>query len=143
MFKQIAKMEGQPIKVTDWFNFYSFDVMGDLAFGKSFHMLRDGIKHYFMTALHGFMIGVGLFSHLLWLFPIFKKTPVLNAEDKKFWYWVLDQVEERKRVRTHGPKKIRNSADMDRTFPTARTSFLGFSRATTAWQSPPSKMTLT
>ncbi|TPX18354.1 uncharacterized protein E0L32_011729 [Thyridium curvatum] len=97
LFKQIAKMEGQPINVTDWFNFYSFDVMGDLAFGKSFHMLRDGIKHYFMTALHGFMIGVGLFSHLLWLFPIFKKTPVLNAEDKKFWYWVLDQVEERKR----------------------------------------------
>jgi len=27
-----------------WFNFYSFDVMGDLGFGSSFDMLTSGKK---------------------------------------------------------------------------------------------------
>lgn len=45
---QIQATAGRPINVTDWFNFYSFDVMGDLAFGKSFNMLKDGVKHYFV-----------------------------------------------------------------------------------------------
>ena len=102
--QQLAKRENQPVNVTDWFNFYSFDVMGDLAWGKSFNMLRDVIKHYFMKSLHADMTNVGLFSHLVWLFPIFKATPILNAENKKFWSWVNKQVADRKMVNTcsHG-----------------------------------------
>lgn len=95
---QFKASEGKPIDVADWFNFYSFDVMGDLAWGKSFHMLRDGVKHYFMKCLHADMVNVGLFSHLLWLFPIFKATPILNNEHKRFWNWVAAQVAERKVV---------------------------------------------
>lgn len=96
--QQLSKRENSPVNVTDWFNFYSFDVMGDMAWGKSFNMLRDGIKHYFMTSLHADMTSVGLFSHLVWLFPIFKATPILNKESKKFWIWVNNQVDERKKV---------------------------------------------
>lgn len=98
LMQQLSNRENTPVNVTDWFNFYSFDVMGDMAWGKSFNMLRDGIKHYFMTSLHADMSSVGLFSHLVWLFPIFKATPVLNKESKKFWRWVNSQVDERKRV---------------------------------------------
>jgi hypothetical protein len=36
---------GKPMNVTKWFKFYSFDVMGDLAFGKSYKMLESGQKH--------------------------------------------------------------------------------------------------
>ena len=86
------------MNVADWFNFYSFDVMADLAFGKSFGMLREGIKHYFMETLHADMGNVGRFSHMPWLFPIFKATPVLNAENKKFWAFVTGLVEERVKV---------------------------------------------
>ncbi|KAF7540210.1 hypothetical protein G7054_g1607 [Neopestalotiopsis clavispora] len=99
LMQQLAKRENQPVNVTDWFNFYSFDVMGDLAWGKSFNMLRDGIKHYFMKSLHADMTNVGLFSHLVWLFPIFKATPILNAENKKFWSWVNKQVADRKMMK--------------------------------------------
>ena len=52
LLARIEATKGSPINMSDWFNFYSFDVMGDLAFGKSFNMLRDGVKHYFMTCLH-------------------------------------------------------------------------------------------
>jgi cytochrome P450 family 628 len=98
LISQIDARLGQPMNMTDWFNFYSFDVMGDLAFGKSFNMLRDGVKHYFMKTLHADMVNVGILSHLPWLFPIFKAIPVLNAENKRFWEFVTGLVEERIQV---------------------------------------------
>ena len=72
--------------------------MGDLAFGKPFGMLETGVKEYFMSTLHEDMRNIGRFSHMLWLFPIFKSTPILNAENKKFWKFVVGLVHERMRV---------------------------------------------
>ncbi|WYZ38083.1 hypothetical protein EsH8_II_001589 [Colletotrichum jinshuiense] len=74
--------------------------MGDLAFGKSFKMLEGGTKHHFMTDLHKNLQTVGMFSHMIWLLPVFKKTPILNSKHKRFWYFVKSQVDERiKRLR--------------------------------------------
>lgn len=98
LLNHFGETAGEPVNVTDWFNFYSFDIMGDLTWGKSFNMLRDGVKHYFMTSLHEDMKNLGLFSHMLWLFPIVKITPVLNYEHKRFWDWLRTQVAERKKV---------------------------------------------
>ncbi|KAK2054550.1 cytochrome P450 [Colletotrichum caudatum] len=95
LLSQIDTYKGQPFNITDWFNFYSFDIMGDLAFGKSFGMLKGGVKHYFMTSLHQDMHNIGMFSHLMWLFPIFKNTPILNADTKRFWNFVRSQVDDR------------------------------------------------
>ena len=39
---QLKTFSGKPIDASLWLNFYSFDVMGDLAFGQSFDMLRSG-----------------------------------------------------------------------------------------------------
>ncbi|GJC83080.1 cytochrome P450 monooxygenase FCK2 [Colletotrichum liriopes] len=95
LLSQINAHKSKPFNIADWFNFYSFDVMGDLAFGKSFGMLKGGIKHYFMTSLHQDMQNIGMFSHMLWLFPIFKNTPILNANNKRFWRFVKSQVDDR------------------------------------------------
>ncbi|OHE92733.1 cytochrome P450 [Colletotrichum orchidophilum] len=95
LLANIDKNKGKRFNISDWFNFYSFDVMGDLAFGKSFGMLKEGIKHYFMTSLHQDMQAIGMFSHMLWLFPIFKNTPILNENNKRFWKFVTSQVDER------------------------------------------------
>ncbi|TEA14072.1 Cytochrome P450 monooxygenase FCK2 [Colletotrichum sidae] len=95
LLSQIESHKNKPFNIADWFNFYSFDVMGDLAFGKTFGMLKQGIKHYFMASLHRDMQAIGSFSHMLWLFPIFKNTPILNADNKRFWKFVTAQVDER------------------------------------------------
>ncbi|KGO40744.1 Cytochrome P450 [Penicillium expansum] len=91
----IEREVGNQINISQWFNYYSFDVMGDLAFGKSFNMLIDGKDAYILKQLHADMKGIGLFSHLTWLFPFFKKIPVINAEYLKFWKWVDGRVYER------------------------------------------------
>ncbi|RDL30137.1 uncharacterized protein BP5553_10415 [Venustampulla echinocandica] len=99
----IQSTQGTPVNVSDWFNFYSFDVMGDLAFGKSFNMLRDGIKHYFMNCLHADMQNIGYLAHLTWLFPFLKITPVLNTEHLKFWSFCTQQVAERRKIKPDRP----------------------------------------
>lgn len=95
---KIESSKGTPLNVTDWFNFYSFDVMGDLSFGKSFGMLRDGVKHYFMKSLHADVTSMGYLVHIPWLLPFLKLIPVLNADNLKFWKWMKSQVSERKMV---------------------------------------------
>jgi tryprostatin B 6-hydroxylase len=42
---------GQPADMAKWFNLWSFDVMGDLAFGKSFGMLESAQKHWAIKLL--------------------------------------------------------------------------------------------
>lgn len=37
---------GKPINATNILNLYSFDTMGDLAFGKDFGMLESGEVHW-------------------------------------------------------------------------------------------------
>ncbi|RYP10371.1 hypothetical protein DL764_000705 [Monosporascus ibericus] len=103
LLKQIQSRAGQPVNVADWFNFYAFDVMGSLSYSESYGMLQRGEKHPFITTLHSAMKGVGLLSHLVWLFPIMKATPVLNREDKAFWRFVIDQAEKRIKVKPDTP----------------------------------------
>ncbi|RYP03734.1 hypothetical protein DL765_010404 [Monosporascus sp. GIB2] len=101
--EHIQNRAGQPVNVTDWFAFYAFDVMGSLSYSESYGMLQRGKKHPFMTTLHGSMKAVTLFSHLDWLFPIAKATPILNREDKAFWGYVEDQTEKRIKVKPETP----------------------------------------
>lgn len=99
LLDRLNEMQGTTINASDWLNFYSFDVMGDLAFGKSFNMLRDGVNHYFLSSLHGSMKMVGALAHISWVIPILKLIPAVNSEDRQFWAWISGQVEERSKVR--------------------------------------------
>lgn len=88
-----------PFDVSKWFNFYSFDVMGDLAFGENFNMLSSAQEHGFMKLIHKHMVAVGYFSHLIWTFPLFRALPVLNREDVEFQNWLVKKVQYREKVR--------------------------------------------
>ncbi|KAJ5557044.1 hypothetical protein N7494_000959 [Penicillium frequentans] len=95
LMQAIEKGLNEPMNMTKWFNLYSIDVMGDLSFGKSFDMLADNEDKYFYNQLHADMKMIGLFSHLMWLFPFFKRIPGINADYLKFWGWLDDKVQNR------------------------------------------------
>lgn len=90
--------KGEPLDVATLFNFYSFDVMGDLAFGKGFDMLKEGVVHYYMESVHANMLAVSAFSHLVWIFPLLKAIPGLNGEHLRFQAWLEEQVRLRRQV---------------------------------------------
>lgn len=50
-----------------WFNYYSFNVLGDLAFGKSFDMLSSGRAHFAMELLQSGMLPLGLLTPISWM----------------------------------------------------------------------------
>ncbi|KAL4917456.1 cytochrome P450 [Aspergillus aurantiobrunneus] len=72
---------GTALNMSKWFNYYSLDVMGDMAFGKSFNMLINGRTR--------------LFARLTWLFPFLKAVPGLNGQYVMFWEFLDAKVKDR------------------------------------------------
>ncbi|KAG8169544.1 hypothetical protein KVR01_000289 [Diaporthe batatas] len=98
-----TKTKGEPFNAAKYFNYYSFDIMGDLAFGRSFHMMRDGVDHYFFTTTHLNMVLIGMFSRVVWLFPIYKATPIINHEYHRFQRFIRSTTKRRMDNEPHVP----------------------------------------
>lgn len=95
----VGQCDQKPLDASLWFNFYSFDVMGDLSLGESFGMLDRGEAHYAMRTLHSYMFMLGVFGHVMWAFRVIGNLPVLGAENVRFKAWVAEQVKKRIEVR--------------------------------------------
>ena len=83
--------------MTKWFNLYSFDVMGDLAFGKSYNMLESGEKHWSLKLLDEGMDPVGL-QFPPWFFRILVAIPGAADGYMKFINYCSQQLDERMKV---------------------------------------------
>lgn len=85
LVSRIAETEGQPINITDWLMWYSFDVMGDMAFGKSFNMLETSKNHWAIDLSN---IGIKPMSLILpmWMFRLFLAIPGLS----RHWHAYFD-----------------------------------------------------
>ncbi|KAK0650024.1 cytochrome P450 monooxygenase-like protein [Cercophora newfieldiana] len=88
---------GQSMDVTKFFAFFVFDVMEALAFNRTSNMLVDEKEAYVFETIRADMFNIALFTHLPWLLPFLKRTPILNRNYLKFWDWIQDQVDERSR----------------------------------------------
>ncbi len=51
---------GALINMTDWLNFFTMDVIGDLAFGESFDCLKTGEYHHWVRTLFSYLKGMSL-----------------------------------------------------------------------------------
>ena len=77
--------------------------MGDLAFGKSFGMLKTGEAHYFMTKLKEGMLPLGWITPIPWILPVFAQTPIIGAGFRELLRWSGEQVENRKMLKVDVP----------------------------------------
>lgn len=103
LIDQIVARTGEPINVSKWFNYYSFDVMGDLAFGKSFDMLKNGQTHFAIKLLEGGMLPLGLLSPISWMIPIMATAPLIGSQYRRLFTWCADQVEIRQQMKVDVP----------------------------------------
>jgi cytochrome P450 family 628 len=88
----------EPINITKWFNFFVFDVMEDLAFNRNSNMVRNGEEAYIFKTIRENMFRIALFTHIPWLLPFLKRTPILNRNYLQFWNWIRDEIDERIKV---------------------------------------------
>ncbi|KAL8953132.1 MAG: hypothetical protein Q9222_001015 [Ikaeria aurantiellina] len=52
--------KGALINMTDWLNFFTMDVIGDLAFGEAFGCLKSGQYHSWVRTLFSYLKGMSL-----------------------------------------------------------------------------------
>jgi cytochrome P450 family 628 len=95
---QLTANAGKAIDVTSWFKYFGLDVMGDLAFGKSFNTVREGIPHPVLKRLHDNMVVAGLLGNAPWISLIVQSLPIVRARITNWLKWCEQQVDERKKV---------------------------------------------
>ena len=103
MVTTIDKNIGKPMNMSEIFNHYSFDVMGDLAFGHSFSMLESGEEHWAIKLLNGGMDPLG-FSFPPWFFRILTAIPGATKEYWQFITFCSDQLADRMKMQDQKEK---------------------------------------
>jgi tryprostatin B 6-hydroxylase len=92
-----AASSGLPLNVSKWFNYYSFDVMGDLAFGKPFDMLKNDEEHWAISLMNtGLEALVFLFP--VWLFRVLISIPGLLRDHARIVEFCNTQLDRRMKV---------------------------------------------
>jgi len=86
-----------------WFNYFSFDMMGDMAFGKSFDMLRTGETHDMIELLQEGMKPLGVLTPIPWILIVLRDIPGVGSGPKKFVKYCTEQVAARKKYTPESP----------------------------------------
>lgn len=100
---QLGSFSGKPVNVSDWFMYYGFDVMGDLAFGKSFDMLKQGEHHPAIKIMHDSVKPVGVVGHASWIINLLKAIPGMADPIHRFETYSEEAVQERIKTKPNEP----------------------------------------
>ena len=97
LITRVAQSSGKPINASKLFNYYSFDIMGDLAFGKPFDMLQNEKEHWAIKLLNDGMEPMA-FLLPVWLFGMLSQIPSLMKDYYKLVEFCCTQLDERMKV---------------------------------------------
>jgi cytochrome P450 len=108
---QLRKIDGQTFDATRWFKYWAFDVMGELGFGESFHMLEEDTNRWVPDLLENGMAKVGKLTPIPWATPIIRRIPFLSGGPRQFLEFVGGKVKERAAKVTDKPD-VRSLCDL-------------------------------
>ncbi|KAI0451704.1 cytochrome P450 [Xylaria acuta] len=94
LVKAIEDSDDRPIDLAKWFNLYNFDIMGDLAFGHSFDMLKTSKEHYAIKLLNTGLTPLS-FKLPIWLFRLLVAIPGATKDWWGFIEYCTSQLDKR------------------------------------------------
>ena len=97
--ERLSEPSEKSVNITALSRYFSFDVMGDFAFGHSFDMMRNGKNHFAVDLLRQGMAVIGPLTPVPWLFIIGKSLPGLASKWKQMLAWTTAQLRSRMEVR--------------------------------------------
>ena len=104
LVSKLAEQKSKAVNASDWMMYYTWDVMGQLAFSKSFGNVAAGQPHH---AIHGMHAAMGLMtwmSHLIWVIQITNKfLPMSVNPTLAFSNYCGSCVRERKKIEPETP----------------------------------------
>jgi tryprostatin B 6-hydroxylase len=92
-----ASSSATSLNVSKWFNYYSFDAMGELAFGRSFDMLRNNQEHWAVSLLNSGLEAL-CFLFPIWLFRVLISIPGLLKDHARIVEFCCAQLDKRMKV---------------------------------------------
>ncbi|EGX91291.1 cytochrome P450 oxidoreductase, putative [Cordyceps militaris CM01] len=92
LLDRIEASRGQTFDASKWFHYFSFEVMGWMAFDKSFDALATGTPTYCMNLITKSLNLIGLLAHIPWFFVWMKHLPVMGATFQVFRKWLRAQM---------------------------------------------------
>ncbi|RAR07325.1 cytochrome p450 [Stemphylium lycopersici] len=96
LISKLKEMADQPsIRITDWLNFYSFDVMGDIGFNRSFGMVKNGKEDNMIKLLHDSQAAVSIFEHISWAMNLAGRIPAAAKPLTEHVHWSRKVLEQR------------------------------------------------
>jgi hypothetical protein len=94
----VAAGKGEIVDVSALFHRFGADVMGDLAFGKSFNMLESGKEHILVDLINKGLSPLGVLTPVTWMIPILKLIPGSVADLNTMIGWCNEQLQYRMEV---------------------------------------------
>jgi len=96
---RLQEQAKQPVvRFTNWVNFYSFDVMGDVGFSRSFGMMERGEEADVIKLLHSSMAPLAIFGHMTWGLDLITRTAFGARDMIRHIEWTAMVLKERKKV---------------------------------------------
>lgn len=95
---QLRERVGQPVNITEWAMFLTFDVMGVVGFSKDFQQLEAAKEHSAIKGLHDQMAALGLLAHIPWFLSLLGSIPGLSGSYGLFIDYCHKQVKEKVEV---------------------------------------------
>ena len=92
---QLRERVGQPLNLTEWTMFLTFDVMGVVGFSKDFKQLEAAKEHSAIKGLHDQMAALGLLAHVPWFLSLLGSIPGLSGSYGLFIDYCHKQVKEK------------------------------------------------
>lgn len=92
---QLRERAGQPVNLTEWAMFLTFDVMGVVGFSKDFQQLEAAKEHSAIKGLHDQMAALGLLAHIPWFLSLLGSIPGLSGSYGLFIDYCHKQVKEK------------------------------------------------
>ncbi|KAI9035869.1 cytochrome P450 [Aspergillus affinis] len=90
LLDRLTGMADEPLELRKWFNLYTFDIMGDMAFGEGFGGIERGELIGSIQNMGAMIDFVGLFLPV-WMLCLFTRIPGAS----KNWHLYLDWATER------------------------------------------------
>ncbi|KAK3986137.1 cytochrome p450 [Cladorrhinum sp. PSN332] len=94
LISKLAEKDGQPVNMTQWLLWYSFDVMGDMAFGKSYNMIETSKNHWAIDISEKGLKPMSLMLPV-WFFRFCLEVPFLSKHWHAYFAFCRDSLLER------------------------------------------------
>ncbi|KAM0812265.1 putative Cytochrome P450 [Seiridium cardinale] len=102
----LSARQGRDLNITEWLEFYGFDVMGAVQYSQSFHMLESGESHWVLDVVKGGTVVMGNMTSLPWLIHLVQSLPFVARGVAKYEGWAAESIRHRMKNKPKRPDTL-------------------------------------